>query len=201
MTDQDNLRDRPVKELIALDWTPEDRDLFWSKVDKTGECWIWTRTKTRAGYGCLTSRQVKLLAHRVSAVLAGKSLAGGLVVDHLCVNPSCVNPDHLDPVTNKENLMRGRGITAARSRQTHCIKGHPLSGDNLYMHKGGRYCRKCRDMAVKEYHKRIGRVTQQCDGINSKNGKRCRRRTAAASGMCQSHEEQSRVAGKWEVEQ
>ena len=41
MADQDNLRDRPVKELIALDWTPEDRDLFWSKVDKTGECWIW----------------------------------------------------------------------------------------------------------------------------------------------------------------
>ena len=41
MADQDNLRDRPVKGLIALDWTPEDRDLFWSKVDKTGECWIW----------------------------------------------------------------------------------------------------------------------------------------------------------------
>ena len=55
-----------------------------------------------------------------------------------------------------------------------------------------------RDRPVKEYHKRIGRVTQQCDGINTKNGKRCQRRTAADSGMCYSHEEQASVVGEWE---
>lgn len=208
--DADTLRDRQVKEESALNWTEADRDRFRQKFrhdgptpdhrPELGPCWEWTATKTPEGYGGLTWRQTKMLAHRVSAVLAGMDLSGGKVVDHLCWNPSCVNPDHLEPVTNKENLLRGRGITAVRARQTHCVNGHPLSGGNLYTHKSGRYCRKCRDVAVKDYRKRIGRVTQQCEGINTKNGKRCQRRTANDSGMCHSHEEQSRVVEIVEVE-
>lgn len=33
----------------------------------------------------------------------------GLTIDHLCRNTMCVNPDHLEPVTHRENLMRGVG--------------------------------------------------------------------------------------------
>ena len=28
--------------------------------------------------------------------------------------------------------------------RTHCPQGHPLSGDNLYVHHGSRYCKECR---------------------------------------------------------
>lgn len=33
----------------------------------------------------------------------------------------------------------GRG----RPRQTHCLRGHPLSGDNVYVHPKYRACREC----------------------------------------------------------
>lgn len=33
----------------------------------------------------------------------------GLQIDHLCRNKICVNPAHLEPVTHRENLMRGKG--------------------------------------------------------------------------------------------
>lgn len=32
----------------------------------------------------------------------------------------------------------------AQKLRTHCLQGHPLSGDNLYMHGDKRYCRTCR---------------------------------------------------------
>jgi hypothetical protein len=50
----------------------------------------------------------------------------------------------MEVVTQRENLLRGNGITARRARQTHCIHGHELSGDNLYLHKKGRQCKTCR---------------------------------------------------------
>ena len=43
--------------------------------------------------------------------------------------------------------VRERGIVAAAKRRkelTHCLRGHPLSGDNLRVNKtGSRVCRTC----------------------------------------------------------
>lgn len=42
------------------------------------------------------------------------------------------------------------GACAINARKTHCIHGHPLSGDNLYVTpSGGRACRACRKDADK----------------------------------------------------
>lgn len=30
--------------------------------------------------------------------------------------------------------------------QDRCIRGHPMSGDNLYVHKRGRTCKACRKL-------------------------------------------------------
>lgn len=44
--------------------------------------------------------------------------------------------------------------------KTHCKRGHPLSGDNLYVSKGQRWCRACRNMLCIEYRKRNPRAVK-----------------------------------------
>ena len=38
--------------------------------------------------------------------------------------------------------------------KTHCPKGHPYSGDNLYSHKGKRHCKACRMQAKIRYRQK-----------------------------------------------
>ena len=84
-------------------------------------------------------------AHRVAYELEHGSIPDGYHIDHLCLNHSCVRPDHMELVSQRENTLRGTGPTAVNARKTHCPKGHPLSGDNLYIYPstGGRACRTC----------------------------------------------------------
>lgn len=70
----------------------------------------------------------------------------GLELDHLCRNRSCVNPAHLEPVTHRENCVRGVGFVSRKASQTTCMRGHELAGGNLYSWRGHRYCKKCRAM-------------------------------------------------------
>jgi hypothetical protein len=52
-------------------------------------------------------------AHRFAYLEFVGPIPDGLVLDHLCRNKKCVNPDHLEPVTNAENLRRGRVARAS----------------------------------------------------------------------------------------
>ncbi len=94
---------------------------FWAKVDKSGDCWLWTGAKTH-GYGHLNryrdGRQVHLRAHRVSWEEHYGAIPDGMCVCHRCDNPSCVRPDHLFLGTQDENLadMRGKGRGSAPPR-------------------------------------------------------------------------------------
>lgn len=83
-------------------------------------------------------------AHRVAFELIRGCIPNGLVLDHLCRNRGCVNPDHLEPVTFRENIMRGVGYTAQQARKTHCRHGHEFTVENTYVWRGGRICRTCR---------------------------------------------------------
>lgn len=112
---------------------------FWKFVDKTGTCWLWTGAKTK-GYG----RFGRQGAHRFSWILANGPIPKGKCLDHLCRVPSCVRPDHLEPVTNRENILRGIGPSAINAQKTHCTSGDPYSQENTYvMRQGGRMCRLC----------------------------------------------------------
>ena len=120
---------------------------FWSKVVKTNSCWNWTAAKNEKGYGLFGIKHGKIIrAHRFSYELVNGKIPTGLTLDHLCRNRACVNPDHLEAVTNKENILRGIGLTAINSRKTHCPKGHPYSSDNLVkMSSSERKCKTCYD--------------------------------------------------------
>ena len=124
-------------------------DRFWAKVSPDTEtgCWRWTAAIVN-GYGRFNPRgQGTWLAHRAAYIALVGPVPGGLPLDHLCRNRACVNPAHLEPVTNAENILRGEGYSAINARVTHCPKGHPLFGDNLWVRKrtwgDQRECRQC----------------------------------------------------------
>lgn len=125
------------------------------RIDCESGCWNWTSSKGRHGYGrAHLSRNAKAPAHRVAFEAYREPIQDGLVLDHLCKNKRCVNPWHLEPVTQRENTLRGTGPTSQNAKATHCIKGHPFTDSNTYHRKDGhRVCRTCnlaRDKAYRE---------------------------------------------------
>lgn len=113
-------------------------------------CIEWTGGLNGAGYGQFYRGKRfrgdtgKTYAHRWAYEYFIGPIPDGLHLDHLCRNRRCVNPTHLEPVTVRENLLRGVGPSAMHARKTHCPAGHPYAGKNLYTNpKGARYCREC----------------------------------------------------------
>lgn len=123
---------------------------FFSRVNKTDSCWLWTGAswlskQTGLRSGSFHSVHVdECKAHRAAYVLLVGPIPEGLTLDHKCRQTLCVNPDHLEPVSRRENIMRGNGTGAINARKTACIHGHELSGANLRMRANGwRICRVC----------------------------------------------------------
>lgn len=113
--------------------------------DAATGCWNWMRAKDRDGYGSTCVNGKRVSSHRAAYEVFVGPIPQGLFLDHLCRNPSCCNPAHLEPVTNRENLMRG----VRKTLQTHCKNGHPLDGGNLKPTKrGNRQCRVCQSAAA-----------------------------------------------------
>jgi len=111
---------------------PKEIKKFFSKIEKTKTCWIWTGADNGAGYGRFHSNYSDKRVHRVSyEFFTGEKIPKGLVIDHLCRNRKCVNPDHLEVVSHKVNILRGNGVGAVNKAKTHCKFGHEFSGDNL----------------------------------------------------------------------
>lgn len=128
---------------------------FWAKVDRSGDCWEWRAFRGRDGYGRFhvgrdeSGNKKKWNAHRVAYELIVGSIPEGLDLDHLCRNRGCVNPAHLEPVTRRENLMRGETIVAAAAAKTHCVHGHEYTPENTIIDGRGRRCRECRRLQDK----------------------------------------------------
>lgn len=133
---------------------------FWSKVDRSGECWLWRAKLQNRGYGQFSFNGHAVLAHRFAYELLIGPIPDGLTLDHLCRAPACVNPLHLEPVTHLENVRRGNAVGPrpnarnANAAKTHCPAGHPYDVTNTYRNaKGDRICRACnRERANRHYY-------------------------------------------------
>lgn len=93
--------------------TVEER--FWLKVDKSGDCWLWTKGKNDYGYGVFHPYKPKTVgAHRFALEQKlGRPIEPGLFACHTCDTPACVRPEHLYEGNSQDN------VDDAVSRQRH----------------------------------------------------------------------------------
>lgn len=111
-------------------------------------CWEWQGALTTSGYGQLTYRQRRYMAHRRAwEEWHQREIPVGLVVMHLCDNPRCIRPDHLQLGTDADNvhdaIRKGRN-TQSVPKAT-CTQGHEYTPENTYvLPSGRRRCRECR---------------------------------------------------------
>jgi len=125
---------------------------FWNKVRKTDQCWNWIASVDGKGYGQFNLSRKMVSVHRISYILAKGSIPKELELDHLCRNKICVNPNHLETVTHRENLLRGKSPSALNAKKTHCIRGHEFTPENTYRKKNNRKnCKICHKEYGKKY--------------------------------------------------
>jgi hypothetical protein len=133
----------PMRDLV------NHRTRFLAKTapDPETGCWSWTAYLMPNGYGQFGIGRKVFCAHRVAYEMFVGPIPAGLQIDHLCRNRRCVNPAHMEPVTQRENIMRGEGISAKCAVKTHCLRGHEFDSLNTYRRpNGSRECLTCRDL-------------------------------------------------------
>lgn len=126
--------------------------VVWERLD-IGDCWEWTGPTDREGYGIVAAEHGGLIHRAIWLLLVGP-IEDGQPLDHLCRNRRCANPDHLEPVTHRENILRGFGPAAKYAKRSRCVRGHALTGPqaDVTMRPGqGRRCNVCNRDRVREW--------------------------------------------------
>lgn len=126
-----------------LEPTAKDIARFWSKVQKTDDCWLWTGFK-RSGYGLMhierNRKRSTWSAHRLSFYIHHGYIDDELSVLHSCDVPPCVNPEHLRLGTRADNNLdkniKNRHGYRITNEQVIDIRSRPLTNT------------MCRDLAA-----------------------------------------------------
>lgn len=133
---------------------------FYAQVDfdgplpqrrpELGRCHVWVGDRYPSGYGRVKYENWASGAHRVALRLSGVEIPDGYHVDHLCRRKSCVRPSRLEPVTPRENFLRGDHPAAVAWRAGQCRNGHRRTWLNTYVNPKTleRQCLDCRDRKI-----------------------------------------------------
>jgi hypothetical protein len=108
---------------------------------------VWTASCFPSGYAQFWLNGTNRRAHRVSYEWEVGPI-NAETLDHLCGAVNCVRPSHLDPVSQKENLARGKGNPS----KTTCPRGHPY--DTVRERDGARICSICERHRQREQKRR-----------------------------------------------
>ena len=114
--------------------------------NKYKDCWRYKgHINKTTGYASVQIGGKNYRVHRLIYELVIGKISKDKVLDHLCRVKDCINPFHLEAVSQRENVLRGVGLTANNSKKTECIAGHSLTDpENVYMYRGSRQCKICK---------------------------------------------------------
>ena len=135
---------------------PPAKERLFQRVDKSGECWLWTGGKTYDGYGMMKVDGRQTYVHRFSYQLHKGEIPEGMFVCHSCDVPNCVNPDHLwlgSPADNTADMFK-KGRNRKIEEQTHCIRGHSYEEVGSYGYNGRKNCRACKKIRNEARYKK-----------------------------------------------
>lgn len=149
--------------MTTPDYTSKFINRFWSKVDKTQECWLWIGSTYPNGYGRYFANGKVYMTHRLSWEMENGAIPEGMIIMHTCDTPGCVRGSHLRLGTHAENsadmVQKGRHdkrVGKAHPHygtlRTHCNQGHELTPDNVIFTNGGksRRCKICYEVSSLE---------------------------------------------------
>lgn len=134
----------------------------WDNKVRPSTCLVWIGATNNKGYGVVIVNSHTELAHRIAYEAHYGPIPDGLVLDHLCRVRNCVRPEHLQPVTQAENMRRGRSAAALQVGDT-CQNGHHIADNELLYTRpsGATECLECRREGRRANRRGEFRPTQQ----------------------------------------
>ena len=75
---------------------------FEKKILRTNDCWFWTASKTKQGYGMFSYDGRSIPAHRFAYIAYKGTIEQNKIVHQSCNNTYCVKPEHLYLTTKSE---------------------------------------------------------------------------------------------------
>ena len=98
-----------------------NEDRFWSKVDRSGDCWEWLGWRNWQGRGMFKlDGKDRPATHAALQIVDGSDVPSGMCVCHHCDNPGCVRPDHLFISDHAGNMQD----CVSKGRHHHGTKHH-----------------------------------------------------------------------------
>lgn len=121
---------------------------FWDRLDTSSNCWEWTKSCSKSGYGKTYYQGKEWRSHRLAYFLTYNILPK--MVLHVCDNRKCCNPFHLFAGDHKDN-MKDMAIKGRAARQKGSSHGQSklVESQVIEMRKEFKLGRSLKELATK----------------------------------------------------